>query len=144
MAEEMAQAAWARGWTRRRQLRNSRWVETWVNSIAMNLVRNSHRNANRGDALAELPVAPTSTLVGIDVEKVLDGCRETDRSLLELHYLYGYTTAEIGTRVGLTSIAVRVRLLRARRLIQKKLKIYSGRVADGNADSDAEALPRAA
>jgi RNA polymerase sigma-70 factor (ECF subfamily) len=123
LAEETAQAAWTRGWARRRQLRDPNCVGTWVNSIAMNLFRNSHRTAKRTQALTELPAPSTSAMDGLDVGKVLDCCRQKDRSLLQLHYLYGYTTGEIGDRVGLTSTAVRVRLLRARRTLRKRLKI---------------------
>jgi DNA-directed RNA polymerase specialized sigma24 family protein len=89
----------------------------------MNLFRNSHRTAKRTQGLTELPAPATLALDGLDVGKVLDRCRQKDRSLLQLHYLYGYTTGEIGNHLGLTSTAVRVRLLRARRTLQKKLNI---------------------
>lgn len=38
-AEEIAQAAWARGWEYRDQLRDPGMVGFWVNSIARNLYR---------------------------------------------------------------------------------------------------------
>ena len=38
-AEEIAQAAWARGWEYREQLRDPGLVGFWVNSIARNLFR---------------------------------------------------------------------------------------------------------
>src|SRR6476659_11013230 len=38
-AEEIAQAAWARGWEYREQLRDPSMVSFWVNSIARNLFR---------------------------------------------------------------------------------------------------------
>ena len=38
-AEEIAQAAWARGWEYREQLRDPGLVSYWVNSIARNLYR---------------------------------------------------------------------------------------------------------
>lgn len=129
LAEETAQAAWTRGWARRRQLRDPNCVGTWVNSIAMNLFRNSYRTARRTQALTELPAPATSALDGLDAGKVLDCCRQKDRSLLQLHYVYGYTTGEIGNRLGLTSTAVRVRLLRARRTLQKRLNIVVSRPA---------------
>jgi RNA polymerase sigma-70 factor (ECF subfamily) len=146
LAEETAQAAWTRGWARRRQLRDPNCVATWVNSIAMNLFRNTHRNAKRIQALTEVPALPSSTLVNADVAKVLDCCRLKDRSLLKLHYLYGYTTGEIGDRVGLSSTAVRVRLLRARRSLRKRLKIGLCPVIgiDSFGNDETEALPKAA
>jgi RNA polymerase sigma factor (sigma-70 family) len=142
IAEEVAQAAWTRGWACRQQLRDPNCVGTWVNSIAMNLFRNTYRTSKRSQALTETPAPPTSTLVHVDVGKLLDSCRQRDRSLLKLHYLYGYTTGEIGDRVGLSSTAVRVRLLRARRALRKRLKIQSGPKC--NPDCRAEELPQAA
>jgi RNA polymerase sigma-70 factor (ECF subfamily) len=145
IAEEMAQAAWTRGWSRRRQLRNPGAVGTWVNSIALNLFRNSYRTSKRNQALTELQAAPNSTLSHVDVGKVLNCCREKDRALLKLFYLYGYTTGEIGRRVGLTSTAVRVRLLRARRVLQKRMNIRACPAVIRTADTpETEPLQQAA
>src|SRR5882672_6068426 len=44
-AEEIAQAAWARGWEYREQLRDPSLVGYWVNSIARNLFRARFRSA---------------------------------------------------------------------------------------------------
>ena len=44
-AEEIAQAAWARGWEYREQLRDPGLVSYWVNSIARNLYRARFRSA---------------------------------------------------------------------------------------------------
>jgi RNA polymerase sigma factor (sigma-70 family) len=137
-ARETAQAAWTRGWTCRRQLRNEDSVGTWVNSIAMNLFRNSYRIIRRREVLTDLPAPPISTQIGVDVGKVLNCCRDMDRSLMKMHYLYGYTTGEIGDRIGLTSTAVRVRLLRARRSLRKKLRIKSCSSAERVMESCAE------
>ena len=43
-AEEIAQAAWARGWEYRAQLRDPGLVSYWVNSIARNLFRARFRS----------------------------------------------------------------------------------------------------
>ena len=42
-AGEAAQAAWARGWERIKQLRSASMVVAWVNSIALNLHRSDLR-----------------------------------------------------------------------------------------------------
>src|ERR1700686_3913705 len=44
-AEEIAQAAWARGWEYREQVRDPGLVRYWVNSIARNLYRARFRSA---------------------------------------------------------------------------------------------------
>jgi DNA-directed RNA polymerase specialized sigma24 family protein len=41
--------------------------------------------------------------------------------MLEKHYVAGYTSAELGQEMGCTPVAVRVRVLRARRRIRKKI-----------------------
>jgi DNA-directed RNA polymerase specialized sigma24 family protein len=53
-AEEIAQAAWTRGWERRHQLRDQAMVFTWVNSIAFNLFRNQFRRNARHTELPEM------------------------------------------------------------------------------------------
>ena len=65
-AQETAQAAWARGWERRGQLRNSGTVVTWINSIALNMHRTSLRHEPLLQELAEMP-APTERHLAIDV-----------------------------------------------------------------------------
>jgi RNA polymerase sigma-70 factor (ECF subfamily) len=126
VAEETAQAAWTRGWTYRRRLRDPRFVCTWVNTIAMNLFRNSHRLTKRRQPLFDMAGPPHSILLAVDVEKLFEFCRQGDRPLLKLHYLYGYTTGEISDRVGLSPTAVRVRLSRARKTLRKTLEIDTG------------------
>ena len=57
-AEEIAQAAWVRGWEFRDQLRDPGLVGFWVNSIARNLFRAKFRSkaplhGRRGSALLD-------------------------------------------------------------------------------------------
>src|SRR6516225_5105228 len=72
-AEEIAQAAWARGWEHRDQLRDPGLVGFWVNSIARNLFRAKFR------AKAAVPVdgidAPYfMDLEEIEVHRLLERC----------------------------------------------------------------------
>src|SRR6185437_12698289 len=43
-AREASQAAWAKGWECRHQLRQPRKVLAWVNTIALNIFRNLRRH----------------------------------------------------------------------------------------------------
>jgi RNA polymerase sigma-70 factor (ECF subfamily) len=122
-AEETAQAAWARGWERRDNLRDSRVVVAWVNTIALNIFRNWYRKRKED---AELPqdVAqpPRSGSAKVDVELSLSCCGEEDRKLLREYYMEGYSSAELAKRRKCSPVAVRVRLMRARRSIQAGLE----------------------
>lgn len=134
-AKELAQAAWARGWEQLNQLRDDSTVTSWVNTIALN----SYRRAVERQNIA-LPTRFSETtmidLAAIDMARILDMCRPSDRLLLE-QYLSGVTTKEIAGRQRISEAAVRVKLLRARRTardlaVGKKLRPrnYSRQMAD--------------
>ena len=60
-ALDTAQAAWAKGWERREQLRDPNLVLTWTNSIALNLHRVSGRNPYLlGQRRANEPIRETA------------------------------------------------------------------------------------
>jgi RNA polymerase sigma factor (sigma-70 family) len=120
-AQETAQAAWARGWERREQLRDPRMVLTWMNSIALNIHRSFLRREPLQHALPEIPTPPRVNLAAIDVQRILQCCRKKDRIVLERHYLEGFKVREIATEHGWTETAVRIRLLRARRSVGERL-----------------------
>lgn len=125
-AEEMAQAAWARGWERLHQLRDSRLVLTWANSIALNIHRTQIRAEAKKTELSPFAEGPGLNTAAIDVKKILSCCRQTDRKLLSSYYLQGRATSEIATEQGLTETAVRIRMMRARRYIQDFLACGPG------------------
>jgi len=113
-AREVAQAAWSRGWERLSQLRNDSLVTTWVNSIALNTYRGGLRRERTYEQLPELTTKARVNLAAIDVALILKICRPSDRVLLEQQML-GVTPAEIARKQGVTEMAIRVRLVRARR-----------------------------
>lgn len=121
-AEEIAQAAWVRGWEYRDQLRDPSMVSFWVNSIARNLFRARFRSS---------PVLPLDGIdpsysMGIEdhieVRRMLDLCSKRDRALLEKS-LEGYSAEEIAREEGITSTGVRVRMLRIRLAIRAQLAL---------------------
>lgn len=121
-AEEIAQAAWAKGWEHRTDLRDPTRVGNWVNTIALNGFRNTFR---RPWLFAELPEIPTESKIdasAIDVRRALDKCRARDRELIEGHYFEGYTCEELSHNQHCTAVAVRVRLWRARRKLAATLQ----------------------
>ncbi len=121
-AQEIAQAAWARGWERRCQLRDQGMIFSWINSIAVNMSRNQFRRNGRSQGLEEtvdLRPGPSSIGAKVDLEFLLSNCDELDQSLLWMQAIGGFTTAEIGKHHGLKPSTVRVRLMRAKTRLQQ-------------------------
>ena len=120
-AQEVAQAAWVRGWERIEQLRDENLVLTWVNSIALNLYRSSiHRDAKLAP-LPEIAARSAVNLAAIDVERILNLSGPRDRELFR-QYLQGATAGEIAEAQGVSQNAIRLRFLRARREAQERLQ----------------------
>jgi DNA-directed RNA polymerase specialized sigma24 family protein len=121
-AEEIAQAAWARGWEYRDQLRDPSMVSFWVNSIARNLFRARFRTP---PVLPMEGVDPSYTMSledEIEVHRILDLCPKRDRALLEKS-LQGYSAEEMARDEGISSTGIRVRMLRIRQGIRAQLAL---------------------
>jgi RNA polymerase sigma factor (sigma-70 family) len=115
-AEEVAQAAWSRGWERRESLREADKIGAWVNTIALNMLRRKMRNGKREVELnpnLDAPVRSTS-IERLDASKMIGSLSEADRTLLLMHAVEGRTSEEIGEACDLSAVAVRVRLCRAK------------------------------
>jgi RNA polymerase sigma factor (sigma-70 family) len=120
-AEEIAQAAWARGWEFRDQLRDPGLVSYWVNSIARNLFRARFRAPIQTE-MEDADAAYTLDVDAIEVLRLLDRCSQRDRALLE-QSLEGYSAEEIALAEGITPTGIRVRLLRIRSALREKLNL---------------------
>lgn len=120
-AEEVAQAAWARGWERLHQLVDTNLIRPWVNSIAWRLVLSTRRRKPQTE-LPEVVVDEASlrqtVQVSIEVRQALELCSPQDRGLLEDRFLKGDSFEEIGERTGLTAVCIRVRIHRTRTMLQ--------------------------
>lgn len=123
-AEEIAQAAWARGWEYREQLRDPSLVGYWVNSIARNLFRARFRTP-----VAASLDSPGATIdpsyqmrleEEVEVHRMLERCSKRDRALLEKS-LEGYSAEEIAQTEGISSTGIRVRMLRIRQGLRQRL-----------------------
>ena len=121
-AEEVAQAAWTRGWERRDSLRNAGRIVEWVNTIALNVFRNLLR---RRRETAELPLHMEGrsgiNTAAIETDKALEACNGVERKLLVDRYVKGYSSKEVAKRHDLSPVAVRVRTMRARRKAVERL-----------------------
>lgn len=119
-AEEVAQAAWAKGWECRYQLQQPKMLGVWINSIAKNMLLNLVRTERRFDDLDESVKYEVPPSTSIDAKAVLNHCAPRDAHILSDYYLEGYTTDEIAEKVGLCPATVRVRLLRLRRMLRAR------------------------
>ena len=114
-ATEVAQAAWARGWEYRHQVRDPSTITAWANAIALNLYRCSLRSEPRLYTLPDVEGNGYLNSARIDTTRLLAQCSRSDRLLLQRRYLDGYRVKEIADQHGLPESTVRIRLLRARR-----------------------------
>jgi len=86
---------------------------------------NAYRRVMRREGpVQELPevVSPMGIdFAGIDVRRILNYCRPSERVLFE-QQMSGATTEEIARQQGVTETAIRIRLLRARRATRSRLE----------------------
>ncbi len=129
-AEEIAQAAWARGWEFRDQLRDPGLVGYWVNSIARNLFRARFRAPHQTE-IEDNNAVYTLDIDAIEVGRLLDRCPQRDRQLLE-QSLEGYSAEEIADSEGITPTGIRVRLLRIRQMLRDQLNLTLTPRAEAN------------
>lgn len=120
-AAEVTQEAWAKGWERIEQLRNENMVLSWVNTIALNAHRRRIRDEPAWQAVPEIGTMPAINLAAIDIARILRVCCPGDRKLLG-EQLNGLTPREIARARGVTELAVRVRLVRARRAARLRIE----------------------
>jgi RNA polymerase sigma factor (sigma-70 family) len=115
-AVECVQAAWAKGWERREQLRDSTRVMAWIISIARNLRSTSLKEHRRESAaFKELPRSEEQGLTELDAQQILERCDPQCRAILEAHYFEGLTAREIAAAENISNAAAEARLTRARR-----------------------------
>ena len=119
-AGEAAQAAWARGWERIKQLRSSKMVVTWVNSIALNIYR-SHLRRPSFEALQDVSISFQTDFRSIDLQRILNICNSEERRLLQQQYLEELKISEIARQQGCSETAARIRILRARRAVSRRV-----------------------
>jgi RNA polymerase sigma factor (sigma-70 family) len=128
-ALDITQTAWLRGWERLYQLRNEKLLSTWINSIALNTYRRAVYRDRLFQRLNESVQAETCiNETAIDLSLIMSSCRPEERALLEAH-LAGLTPEEIAAADGVSQVAIRVRLWRARRAARQEVK-RRARVSD--------------
>lgn len=123
LAEEIAQAAWCRGWECRDQLKNPAAVGVWVNSIAKNLLRVDFRRRKAVEEIQDDTAVHIPSTLRTDLADLLAHCSKQDRRLLVMHYMEGWTSNELAPELGISPVSVRVRLLRIKQSLRGALHI---------------------
>jgi len=115
-ADEISQAAWARGWEHVSQLRDEQFVTEWVNTIARRLLMTSFRQPQLAD-LSEMrhepPVAPSINPEVIDLWLALAKCTPRHHWLLVAFYWEGRSCCELA-QAGKSPESIHAELYRAR------------------------------
>ncbi|MEO8097843.1 MAG: RNA polymerase sigma factor [Acidobacteriota bacterium] len=119
-ADEIAQAAWVRGWEYRQQLRDPSLISYWVNSIARNLFRARFRSTPMLSLDGIDPAYHMGLENQLELKRMLERCPRRDRALLEKS-LEGYSAEEMAQTEGISSTGIRVRLLRIRQSLRAQL-----------------------
>ena len=123
LAEEIAQAAWTRGWECRSQLKNPAALGVWVNSIAKNLLRVDYRRRKIVEELQEDSAVIGATTDSTALAELLSHCTNQDRELLVKHYMEGWSSNELAPALGISPVSVRVRLLRIKQTLRDTLHL---------------------
>jgi RNA polymerase sigma factor (sigma-70 family) len=138
LAQEAAQSAWTKAWTRLGSIRDADRLKPWLVSIAANeakqLVRSRSRRRVREIRMPDSPADgpeplatgrsgadPADHIADLDLAKALATLDDFDRTLVALRYAAGLTSDEIGRLIGMTGGGVRARLSRLLHRLRREL-----------------------
>ncbi len=125
-ARDLAQEAFLQAYVRLGQLREPERFAGWLRTIAENAHRSRQRHREVATvALEEDPElareSPTPSAIELTVREALERLPKPERLALTLHYVNGYSQAEIGAFLGVRAETVKTRLARARRSLREEL-----------------------
>lgn len=132
LAQEAVQAAWPKVWKKVGSVRDPERIKPWLVSIAANEAKQLARSRGRrwvrevavaadAEGLARGTGDPADRAGEIDLANALAGLDLTDRSILALRYVAGFTSLEIGEAIGMTSGGVRARTARLLDRLRREL-----------------------
>ena len=140
-AEDLTQRIFIRAYERLSTLRELDCFLPWLQQIAHNTCKDWLRR--RSESVASLEAVKSSDLsetapsaedivlkaeVEDIVRKAIDGLKETDRKLMEAHYIDGASYDELRDESGLSYPAIANRLKRAKREVRRRVRRLLGGV----------------
>ncbi|UCC69080.1 MAG: RNA polymerase sigma factor [Armatimonadota bacterium] len=123
-ARDLAQEAFVQAYLKLGQLRDPDKFPGWLRQIATNVHRAHQRRREVAtvtlDEAATVPDVRHPSEIEVVVRDALGRLREPERLALTLHYINGYSHAEIGSFLGVRPETVKTRLARARQHLRKE------------------------
>ena len=120
--EDAVQQALLKAWVARHKADES-YFRPWLMRIVINECRNIQRHQKRVMP-AEIPDKPETPKGDYtDIYEAMDALPEKMRLLLLLKYMENYSEKDLAQALGLTVIAVKGRLYRAREALKKQLTV---------------------
>jgi RNA polymerase sigma-70 factor (ECF subfamily) len=124
-ARDLAQESFVQAYLKLGQLREPDKFARWLRRIVADL---HHRQSRRrhlptvalSDAQAA-PQRPEPSEIEVVIRDALSRLREPERLALTLHYINGYSQAEIGAFLGVRPETVKTRLARARQRLKREV-----------------------
>lgn len=122
VAEDVVHDAFLRGRRRFHQLRDEDLFEAWITRIAINVCLDLRR-ANRrfSDVVRSWWQAEPQPTADLGLRQLIEALPPRERTLIVLHYAYGYRMEDIAGMTGLSAVNVRTVLFRARRRLRDQL-----------------------
>lgn len=128
-AEELAQEAFIRAWSKLRTFRGESAFSTWLHRLTVNTVLGQLRSRLRREghqaAVGELDlsegVRSESPDAAVDLERAIAGLPSGARTVFVLHDVEGYRHNEISKLTGMAVGTSKAQLHRARKLLRKAL-----------------------
>ena len=123
-AEDVVHDAFLRGRRRYQQLRDDDLFEAWITRIAVNVCLDLRRSNRRFVDVIRTWWRPDrhETQGDVGLRQLVEGLPSRERTLVVLHYGYGYRIEEIASMTALSAVNVRTILFRARRRLRDQLE----------------------
>ncbi|MBM3500340.1 MAG: sigma-70 family RNA polymerase sigma factor [Armatimonadetes bacterium] len=120
-ARDLTQEALVRAYERLTQLRDANRFPAWLRRITANTHRSLARRRRPSGEAPGPEVTREPSDLELTVREALSSLRQPDRLALTLHYINGYTHAEIGEFLGQSADVVKTRLARARKRLRTEV-----------------------
>lgn len=134
-ADDLAQEAFVRAWTRLGDLKDAARFSSWLMRIAYNEFLQSRRRAQKRQRLAERLAAEQDVSenmapapqpeTAVELERVLSILSERERAVAVLNYAYGYSHGEVSEMTGLALGTVKSLIHRGNQKVREKLDARS-------------------
>ena len=134
-ADDLAQEAFVRAWTRLGDLKDAARFSSWLMRIAYNEFLQSRRRAQKRQRLAERLAAEQDISgnvasapqpeTAVELERVLSILSERERAVVVLNYAYGYSHGEVSEMTGLALGTVKSLIHRGNQKVRETLDARS-------------------